>query len=340
MKGAPLPDLIRAPNHLGDLVMALPALASAPDADVLVVRALAPLVELALPGRRVIPFDRGRAGLVRVVRALRKARYCRGVLLAPSFSSALHLVLGGVAERRGSATDGRRALLTDPVEPAAFAGLHRAGAYHFLVTGEWPSATPIPRIRIPEALRERWRAQVPQRPGTPVIGIFPGGNASSRRWDADRFAAVAAELAAAGAGVVVFGGPSERELGARVAGEVAIDVSGRTDLGLLAAGLASLDLLVTNDSGPLHLAAAVGTPAVALYGAGDPRVTGPLGSGHIVLQRSELPCVPCVRNECPRRGRGTWLPEAERECLRLIEVADVLAAVGSSEERISRGRAE
>jgi ADP-heptose:LPS heptosyltransferase len=127
--------------------------------------------------------------------------------------------------------------------------------------------------------------------------------------------------------LVIFGGPQERALGSQVAGGVALDMAGRTDLPLLAAGLEGCDLVVTNDSGPMHLAAAVGTPTISLWGAGNPEITGPGGGGHQLLRRAELPCVPCEKNTCSRRGHGYVLDQAERECLRLIEVATVADAV-------------
>ncbi|MBA2572387.1 MAG: hypothetical protein H0V06_05050, partial [Gemmatimonadetes bacterium] len=71
----------------------------------------------------------------------------------------------------------------------------------------------------------------------------------------------------------------------------------------------------------------VGTPTISLWGAGDPAVTAPLGRSHKLIRRAELPCVPCVKNECPRRGRGYVLDDAHRECMRLIQVDDIDAAV-------------
>lgn len=319
--------VIRAPNHLGDLVMALPAIEAAGTADVMVRRWLVPLLEMALLRGRILPLDGGRAGFLRAARVLRERRYRRGVLLAPSFSSAFLFALGGVRERRGTATDGRSFLLSDPVATGTLVGMHRAAAYLQLVTGSPADGPPpLPRLAIPDALRDAWE-QLVGPPGGARIGIFPGSNASSRRWDADRFAELVARLAGEGVQVVVFGGSGERELTARVAGRAAFDAGGRTDLPLLAAGLASCDLLVTNDSGPMHLAAAVGTPTVSLWGAGDPASTGPLGAGHVLMRHPELPCVPCVKNQCPRRGAGTYLPEAERECLRLITVDQVAARI-------------
>jgi len=325
--------LIRAPNHLGDLVMALPALEAA-GGDVLVARWLVPVLELspafapgAEPARRILPLDRGARGLAEAVRAVRSGGYRRGILLTPSFSSALIFAVAGVRERRGTPTDGRGFLLTEVVPPSELAGLHRSERYLRIVTGERPSTRPVPRLVVPEAAAGRWRALMGPRGEGRLVGIFPGSNAPSRRWEPDRFAAVARAMAGQGARVVVFGGGGERELAAQVAGDVALNVAGRTDLPTLAAGLADCDLLITNDSGPMHLAAAVGTPTISLWGAGDRAETGPLGSGHRVLVRADLPCVPCVRNHCPRRGRGYLLEDAERECLRLIEAKDVLAAV-------------
>jgi ADP-heptose:LPS heptosyltransferase len=95
---------------------------------------------------------------------------------------------------------------------------------------------------------------------------------------------------------------------------------------LLAAGLASCDLVISNDSGPLHLAAAVGTRTISLWGAGDPARTGP-PPGHTVLRDRRLFCLECVKNQCPRSGPGYILPDAYMECMQLISVDDVLTSV-------------
>ncbi len=142
-----------------------------------------------------------------------------------------------------------------------------------------------------------------------------------------RFQELVALLRGDGHTVLVFGSPTERGLTADVAGDAGLDLGGRTDLTLLSAALASCRLLVTNDSGPMHLATAVGTPVVALFGAGDPAETGPLGPRHHVIRHAELPCIACRKNACPRRGHGNFLPHAERECLELITVDEVMGSV-------------
>jgi ADP-heptose:LPS heptosyltransferase len=360
MTAGGLPDVIRAPNHLGDFIMALPALAAAPEADLVLSRWLVPLAAMLQRGGATIPLERGAGGLLGAAMTLRRSHRSSGVLLAPSFSSALLFRLGGVRRVRGTATDGRRALLTQALPRERLRGLHRTALYLELVTGRAAGAAPVPApagsspaapaapglkgggggagvplrstaglpaplLPLPAALRAAWRDRHDLGPGR-VVGIFPGSNAPSRRWDAERFAAVAEGLTRAGARVFVFGAPQEAALTRTVAGRVATDMGGRTDLPMLAAALAECDILVTNDSGPMHLAAAVGTRVLVVSGPADTEETAPGGSGHVYLQRLDLPCVPCVRNECPRQGAGFLIPEAERECLRLIQAPDVLAA--------------
>jgi heptosyltransferase-2 len=103
-------------------------------------------------------------------------------------------------------------------------------------------------------------------------------------------------------------------------------MGGRTSLVELAGALDACHLLVTNDTGPMHLAAALDRPIVAIEGPADIRQTRPLANRTRLVGRFDLSCVPCVKNECPRRGRGTILESAERECLRLITVDEVLEA--------------
>src|SRR5512146_2819764 len=126
------PLIVRGPNHLGDLLMALPAIRSLQPADVLVPRWLLPVVGMAGLEGEAIAFDRGARGMLAAASALQRRGYRRGVLLAPSFSAALLFVLGGVHERRGARSDGRRLLITDPVPDNAMAGLHRSAPYHVL----------------------------------------------------------------------------------------------------------------------------------------------------------------------------------------------------------------
>lgn len=311
--------VIRAPNHLGDLVMALPALLAAKPAAVVAPPALVGLLELA--GLHAIPFSTH----IGTATVLRKHKFARGILFTPSFSSAVLLKLGGVRQRRGTDTDHRSWLLTEHIDATVLAHTHRASVYWLLATGELPAAQPVPALPITDAAKQEFLQLLSQRESRRRIGIFPGSNAPARRWLVERFARLARELSDE-AQVIVFGGPAERKLTERVAGDVAIDLGGRTRLPVLAAGLACCDLVISNDSGPLHLAAAAGTRTISLWGAGDPARTGP-PPGHIVLRDRRLPCLECVKNQCPRSGPGYILPEAYLECMQLISVEDVLTSV-------------
>lgn len=308
--------------------MTLPALRSSRPDSIVVVRWLAPLLQMAALTPDIIPLDRGPAGLPAAALELRRRRPARGLLFTPSFSSALLFRLAGIPAVRGSGTDHREFMLHDVVPREQLDAGHRIAGYLLLAGVGAPAEPPAPSIDVPDSEASRWQ-RLMGASAVPTIGVFPGSHASSRRWAPDRFAVVVRALANEGMRVVVFGSSAEKELTRQVAGSQAFDAGGRTDLPLLAAGLAACDILVTNDSGPMHLAMAVGTPTLSLWGAGNPASTGPTGSRHRVLRRPELACVPCVKNTCPRSGAGFILPSARNECLNLITPAEVLSAVHS-----------
>ena len=311
--------VIRAPNHLGDLIMALPALYQAQPDAVVAPKGLCSVIAMA--GLRAIGFE----GHLKTAATLRRHRFERGILFTPSFSTALLLLMGGVRQRRGTATDHRGMLLTQKVDAGLLAHTHRASVYWLLATGELPDTRPVPSLPVTDEAKREFLTLLRHDQRKHRIGIFPGSNAPARRWLPERFAELARRLSE-DAQVIIFGGPAERALTRQVAGDVAIDLGGYTTLPVLAAGLACCDLVISNDSGPLHLAAAVGTSTISLWGAGDPARTGP-PHGHTVLRDRRLPCLECVKNQCPRSGRGYILPEAYMECMQLISIDDVSTSV-------------
>ena len=132
--------------------------------------------------------------------------------------------------------------------------------------------------------------------------LHPGATAASRRWPPERFAAVGDALAARGLRVVLTGVPGEEPVTAAVAERMRaghLDLAGRTTLGSFAALLASAALLVGNDSGPAQLAAAVGTPAVTVFLAGDPRRWAPPDTARYRAVLAGAPCQPCGHQVCP-----------------------------------------
>jgi len=329
--------VVRAPNHIGELVLALPALEHAAGVErqagrrllVQVIDGLLPVLGMTDLEADVLSIRR-RHGVVREGRRLARRGARRGILLTPSASSALIFRLAGVRARRGTAGGWRTWLLTDAVPRAPLLRGHRVHEFLALVGGRVDGEPPVPRIRRPPAGTEAEDMPPPLRGllaagAGPIVGLVPGANGESRRWPADRFASLARRLADAGRTVVVLGGPGEEPLTAAVceaaaAGSRCVDLGGRTTLHQLARTLTVCDVLVTNDTGPMHLAAALGRPVVALEGPADVRQTRPLGPRVRLVGSFDLPCVPCVKNRCPRSGRGTVLAEADRECMRLITV--------------------
>jgi ADP-heptose:LPS heptosyltransferase len=154
----------------------------------------------------------------------------------------------------------------------------------------------------------------------PLVGLHPGAKAPARRWPPARFAAVADRLQQeVGATVVLLGGPDERPIAERVLAAMcgtAVDLVGRTSVAVLGALVARLDLLVADDSGPAHLAAALDTPSVQLWGPGDPPSWGPLDQLRHRVLSVDAACSPCGFAECP----------IDHRCMLGIEVDEVLAA--------------
>jgi heptosyltransferase II len=187
--------------------------------------------------------------------------------------------------------------------PAGVRGRSQVYYYRAMLAGIGlaVSASPDVHLRAPEAWTERAAALL-GAPG-PWIGLNPGAFfGSAKRWEPTRFAAAGERLAReTGARIAIVGGSLERPLGEAIAAAMDVDsrvLCGETTLGELLGVLASLRLLLTNDSGPMHVAAALGVPVVAVFGPTDWRETGPVGP-HRRLVREPVHCSPCLLRECP-----------------------------------------
>ncbi len=160
----------------------------------------------------------------------------------------------------------------------------------------------FPLTRADRAEAARLLAELPSGDG-PVIGLHPGARSPARRWPAERFAAVGDACALRfAARIVLTGGPDEQATVEAVAERMLhrpLLLAGRTSLGCLAAVIASLDLFVSNDTGPAHLAEAVGTPSVTLFGPADPVRWAPLDPARHPVVRLPVGCNPCGFWECP-----------------------------------------
>jgi heptosyltransferase-2 len=320
--------LLRAPNWLGDTVMAVPALralrAALPEAELSVLGPWAPALLEAEPGlHRVLGVPAGWRARWAAARALRSAPPDLAVLLPNSFATALEARLTGARWRVGYAGDGRTALLTHAVPPPA-ARVHQVAEYLGLLAVLGVATPPAPpRLHVTPARDQEARALL-QRVGVETAGgavavQLGAALGPSKLWPADRLTALAAALEADGTPVVFLGSPTAGPLldaVVRAGGGPVRSLVGRDHPALLPALLARFALLVAPDSGPAHVAAAVGVPVVALFGPTDPRLTAPLGSGHAALWRRP-PCAPCFLPHCP----------IDHRCLRRLEVEEVLVAV-------------
>jgi heptosyltransferase-2 len=312
--------VVRAPNWLGDVVLSLAAVRDLRrnfEGARVTVLARAPVAELYRAVGEVdeILVSRG----LRADAAALRGRFDAGILLPNSFGSALALRLARVPERWGWATDGRGLLLTRaaPV-PAQLRGQNQLYYYRAMLAAMGLDVAPPPQtaLRCPP----EWDARAAELldGARPWIGISPGAQfGTAKRWLPERFAAAARRLAAEnGAGVAVLGSASERPLTAGIAAALdvpAVDLGGRTTLPELVGVLARLRLLVSNDSGPMHVASALGTPVLAVIGPTDPRETAPVGEAQRLV-REPVHCSPCLLRECP----------IDHRCMRRVTVERVV----------------
>ena len=257
------------------------------------------------------------------VAAVRRGRFDEVWLLPNSYRAALIAAASGAPRRIGYATERRGWLLTGALPPPPGTE-HQLRDYDALLekNGVAPDPDP-PRLPLPAAALGRARESL-DRAGTPrdqpFVALCPGSAfAQTKRWPAERFAGVADTLAERGLGAAVLVGPGEEDLGVSVASAARSRpavLGAELDPVELAAAISLARAAVTNDSGPMHLAGAVGTPVVALFGPTDPGRTGPSGSPSRVLDRYVF-CSPCFQTECPYG----------HECLREIGVEEVVRAV-------------
>jgi lipopolysaccharide heptosyltransferase II len=307
--------LIRGPNWVGDAVLAIPTMKAIrdhfPQAEItLLVR---PWVAGLFTSADFIDEvwsegkPTGLADWTRMTRHIRGRSFDLGLLLPNSFESALMMFLGGVSQRIGYATDARSWMLTDSVTPPGKGSQHQVQYYLDLV--KFLSARrDTPSIEIEATTDERASARKLLADegisnGSGFLVVNPGAAyGSAKRWHKDRFAEVADCLAREfGLQIALIGSDSERSVAAEVRDRMkmkAAVLNGKTSLETLIGVLAESSLMITNDSGPMHIAAALGIPTVAIFGSTDDAVTGPCGPRTRIVKHS-VECSPCLLRECP-----------------------------------------
>ena len=326
--------VILAPNWLGDAVMALPAIAdvgrAAPDAHIAVAArpAIAPLFALVPAVNETIVLERhasvGRVSTWGGLGAELSGRGFDSALLFPnSMHAALIVARAGITERWGYRTSWRGSLLTRAVDPPS--GLHQVAYYQHLVEAlGFANGSPEPRVVVPETATRAAESILTDAGWTgtaPFVAIAPGAAyGGAKRWPPRSFAEVADALAADGVRSILIGSAADAATGREVMDRITrrdsiLNLIGRTDLPALAGILARCRALITNDSGAMHLAAAIGVPVTAVFGPTDERATRPIGDQHAIITH-HVWCRPCMLRECP----------LEHQCMRGVTSETVLVA--------------
>ena len=342
---APRRILVRATNWVGDAVMSLPALQALrkryPEAHIAV---LARPWVAGLYGREpfsdeIIPYTSPRgardlAGKWRVAQDLRRRRFDAAVLLQNAFEAAMIVWLAGIPRRIGYNRDGRGGLLTDPIDVPKPGDTPRHERYYYLEllrrAGILDTVPEVEAIRLdgaPAAREQGIRRFRELGFAGDAIGVSPGAAyGPAKRWLPERFAEAAVRLARElGAGVAVFGSAGEKDLCEAVRSMVvgqgvrAENLGEKTSLEEFIELAAACCVYLTNDSGAMHIASALGVPTVAVFGATDHTGTGPAGPLARVV-REPVDCSPCLLLECPIDHPCMTLVSAERVVREALEV--------------------
>ena len=323
--------VIRGPNWVGDAVLAIPAMKAVrehfPQAEItLLVRpwvaglfTSAPFVDTVWSETK----PAGIGGWNRLARSIRNRGFDLALLLPNSFESALMMFIGGVPRRVGYATDGRRWMLTDSITPAD--GFKHQAHYYLDLVKSLSVSVSQPSIEIEATPKERADARkLLASAGIGASASFMVLNAgaaygSAKRWHEDRFAMVADTMARElGLQAALIGSESERPIAEKIRAQMKTSagvLNGQTSLETLVGVLAESSLMITNDSGPMHIAAALGVPTVAVFGSTDDRVTSPLGARTRIVKHA-VECSPCLLRECP----------IDHRCMNGVTVEDVCSA--------------
>jgi len=332
--------LVRTPNWVGDAVMTLPALAALGELygkekiSVLAKKAVIPIYEHHPVVSGIIEYSEDHQGLrgrFRLSKKLRAGNFQLAVLFQNAFDAAFISFISRIPARVGYGRDMRSGLLTEAVPfTEEVKKLHHIEYYLNIIKAlggpAMESTRPLPKLyagveeiqRAQNFLREKGLAH------KPLIGAAPGASyGPAKMWPAERFAETLLRLTEElNAVPLIFGGPGDAGAAKRVFAGInkkiplALNLAGETGLSECIALLRGLNLFITNDSGAMHMASALGVPTLAIFGSTDPALTGPTGpnTGFII---KKTPCNPCFERVC-RYGH--------MECMRAITVDEVCGA--------------
>jgi len=331
--------LIRGANWLGDAVMTLPAIRAVrerfPSAHIAVLARpwVAGLYARESAVNEVVKEGASWRARVRAAGALRRRRFDAAILLTNSFSTALAARIAGFPRRIGYDRDGRGVLLTDaiavpgPVEHETIYYLELLRRAGFIGAAADPRPVLLDGIEGARAEGERLLGMLAI--STPVIGVSPGAqNSRAKQWPPARFADAAEAIARARDWtVVLFGSAGERPLCVAIASELrrrgvaVMSLAGETTLDSFVNLAAACRAFLTNDSGAMHVASALGVPTAAVFGPTDWRATAPAGPRACII-REPVECAPCMLRDCPTDHRCMLGVTPERVARAVAELVD------------------
>jgi heptosyltransferase II len=328
--------VVRAPNWVGDAVIAIPALRE--------LRRVLPQAHITLVSRsgaadifidadfvdEVLIYDRsGLASTWNQVREWRRRKFDLALLFQNAFEAAVIAFLSGTLTRIGYDTDRRGLLLTRSLPSPAWKDERHESFYYLnlvaeleqLLSDQTPSEITAPRFdlyvseyRKQEAVR--FLSEQGARRGAPLTVLCPGSiNSRAKRWPAERYAELADRLVDAGANVALIGSPAELDVSRQVCEHTRhqpIVLTGKTTVGEATAIISIANVLITNDTGPAHVGAALRTPTLVIFGPTNPLTTYPLSANAEIIRRAP-DCAPCMLRDCP----------IDHRCMTAISPADV-----------------
>lgn len=332
--------LVRAPNWIGDAVLCLPAIealqSAYPQSEITVLAKpwVGPVFLNNPFVKGIIYYDSlekhgGIIGKWRLIKDIRGCHFDMAVLFQNAFEAALIIFLAGIPQRIGYSMDLRGVFLTQPIKLTPdIKRTHQVFYYLNIMTagsgdrGQWTGDKIRPKLYLTDKEKE-YAKRILKSKGVAenniIIGVAPGASyGPAKRWMTDRFREVAKRfIRNYGAKIIVFGGKDDSGICKSVLNDSeGLNLAGKIDLRESIALMHKCNLFITNDSGPMHIAAALGIPTVAIFGSTDPSLTGSIGDKVVVIKKG-IECSPCFERVCKY---------GHYNCFKMIAVDDVYEA--------------
>jgi len=330
--------LVRSTNWIGDAVMTTPAVRAIrknfPNTEIYILAKpwVVPIFENNPYVNQIVIYDsegqhKGLIGKLRLARDLKRFHFDAVILLQNAFEAALITFLAGIPCRIGYSTDGRGALLTHAIACTSEIKKAHQTDYYLSILRGLDLITDGQTLNLEVSKNDETRArEILQLQGLSPkdkwIGINPAATyGPAKQWFPDRYAELGDRIHnVLGRPVILFGGPGDQDLGEKIAHLMQhrlVDLSGKTTLGEAMALIKYCELFITNDSGLMHVAAALHVPLIAIFGSTNPETTGPWDPNSRIV-RISTECSPCLKPDCP---------ENHLNCMKQIDVDMVFQVV-------------